>query len=66
MSFLDNYEDLYSSVNKNALSDGDEKGEGENNGAIGSKTDKYTSHKGLFLKLQKRVANTLGYDPKEL
>jgi hypothetical protein len=30
------------------------------------KTDKYTSHKGLFLKLQKRVANTLGYDPKEL
>ncbi len=24
------------------------------------KTDKYTSHKGLFLKLQKRVANTLG------
>jgi hypothetical protein len=30
------------------------------------KTDKYTSHKGLFLKLQKRVANSLGYDPKEL
>ena len=30
------------------------------------KTDKYTSHKGLFLKLQKRVANHLGFDPKEL
>lgn len=30
------------------------------------KTDKYTSHKGLFLKLQKRIANHLGYDPKEL
>ena len=31
-----------------------------------TKTDKYTSHKGLFLKLQKRVANHLGFDPKEL
>jgi hypothetical protein len=30
------------------------------------KTEKYTSHKGLFLKLQKRIANNLGYDPKEL
>ena len=30
------------------------------------KTEKYVSHKGLFLKLQKRVANNLGYDPKEL
>jgi hypothetical protein len=30
------------------------------------KTEKYTSHKGLFLKLQKRVANHLGFDPKEL
>ena len=30
------------------------------------KTDRYTSHKGLFLKLQKRVANHLGFDPKEL
>jgi len=30
------------------------------------KTDKYTSHTGLFLKLQKRVANHLGFDPKEL
>jgi hypothetical protein len=30
------------------------------------KTEKYVSHKGLFLKLQKRVANHLGYDPKEL
>lgn len=30
------------------------------------KTEKYVSHKGLFLKLQKRIANHLGYDPKEL
>jgi len=30
------------------------------------KTEKYVSHKGLFLKLQKRIANNLGYDPKEL
>ena len=30
------------------------------------KTEKYTSHKGLFLKLQKRVAKELGFDPKEL
>ena len=30
------------------------------------KTEQYTSHKGLFLKLQKRIANNLGYDPKEL
>ena len=30
------------------------------------KTEKYTSHKGLFFKLQKRVANHLGFDPKEL
>jgi hypothetical protein len=30
------------------------------------KTEKYISHKGLFLKLQKRIANNLGYDPKEL
>ena len=30
------------------------------------KTEKYTSHKGLFLKLQKRIANNLGFDPKEL
>jgi hypothetical protein len=30
------------------------------------KTDQYTSHKGLFLKLQKRVAKMYGFDPKEL
>ena len=30
------------------------------------KTEKYTSHKGLFLKLQKRVAKMYGFDPKEL
>ena len=30
------------------------------------KTDDYTSHKGLFLKLQKRVAKMYGFDPKEL
>ena len=30
------------------------------------KTDKYCSHKGLFLKLQKRVAKMYGFDPKEL
>ena len=30
------------------------------------KTDKYTSHKGLFAKLQKRVAKEFGFDPKEL
>jgi hypothetical protein len=30
----------YSAVNKDALSDGDEKGKGELNGAIGSATDK--------------------------
>ncbi len=29
----------YSSTNRNALSDGDEKGKGENSGNIGSKTD---------------------------
>ena len=31
--------DLYGTTNKNALSDGDEKGKGENNGSVGSKTD---------------------------
>jgi hypothetical protein len=31
-----------------------------------TKTDKYTSHKGLFLKLQKRIAKMYGFDPKEL
>ena len=30
------------------------------------KTEKYTSHKGLFLKLQKQVAKMYGFDPKEL
>ena len=30
------------------------------------KTEKYTSHKGLFSKLQKRVAKMYGFDPKEL
>ena len=30
------------------------------------KTDDYVSHKGLFLKLQKRVAKEFGFDPKEL
>jgi hypothetical protein len=30
------------------------------------KTEQYTSHKGLFLKLQKRVAKMYGFDPKEL
>ena len=30
------------------------------------KTERYTSHKGLFLKLQKRVAKMYGFDPKEL
>jgi hypothetical protein len=30
------------------------------------KTEKYATHRGLFSKLQKRVANSLGYDPKEL
>jgi hypothetical protein len=30
------------------------------------KTDDYASHKGLFLKLQKRVAKMYGFDPKEL
>jgi hypothetical protein len=30
------------------------------------KTEKYVSHKGLFLKLQKRVAKMYGFDPKEL
>jgi hypothetical protein len=29
----------YSSRHKNALSDGDEKGKGENNGSVGGKTD---------------------------
>lgn len=35
-----NTSNLYSAVNKDALSDGDEKGKGELNGSIGSKTDK--------------------------
>lgn len=30
------------------------------------KTEKYASHKGLFLKLKKRVAKEFGFDPKEL
>ena len=30
------------------------------------KTENYISHKGLFLKLQKRVAKMYGFDPKEL
>ena len=30
------------------------------------KTEQYTSHKGLFAKLQKRVAKEFGFDPKEL
>jgi hypothetical protein len=30
------------------------------------KTEQYASHKGLFLKLQKRVAKMYGFDPKEL
>jgi hypothetical protein len=30
------------------------------------KTEHYASHKGLFLKLQKRVAKMYGFDPKEL
>ena len=38
----------YSDNNKNALSDGDEKGKGENNGSIGSSVD-----------IQNRIANTV-------
>ena len=34
-----NYGDLYDSSNTGALSDGDDKGKGELNGSIGSKTD---------------------------
>jgi len=34
-----NYGDLYSSNNTGALSDGDERGKGELNGNVGSKTD---------------------------
>jgi len=33
---------------------------------VSPKTEQYTSHKGLFLKLQKRVAKMYGFDPKEL
>ena len=35
----------YSAVNKDALSDGDEKGKGELNGSIGSATDKAEKNK---------------------
>lgn len=35
----------YDSQNPNALSDGDEKGKGEKNGSIGSKTDIATRNK---------------------
>jgi len=34
-----NYGDLYDSSNTGALSDGDDRGRGENNGSIGTKTD---------------------------
>jgi len=37
--------DPYNMGNKNALSDGDEKGKGENNGSVGSATDIKTRNK---------------------
>jgi hypothetical protein len=40
-----NTANLYSAVNKDSLSDGDEKGKGDLNGSIGSKTDKIEKNK---------------------
>jgi hypothetical protein len=47
----------YNLTNKNALSDGDEKGKGELNGSIGSKTDIETRKKLLARSKYKSGAN---------
>jgi hypothetical protein len=49
--------DEYSISNKNALSDGDDKGKGELNGSVGSKTDIETQKKLLAKSKFKAGAN---------